>query len=217
MSYSPKIYMFDNSTGVDIPRNIDVYQVELLLGAIVSEIHNRITPCKLFCVFTPISEADIIVQSESDRELMSSTLQFGKRNYTVIAKESSIWYSDKAKKNIIISNTVQLPASELASLLRLYLNEVDIKTRNDEKNKKIEIYTVINTRRNVVLEKTPDLREAVLLCDKNPCCIIINREQEEIYRSAYGHKPIPYKHKNHTTRYKLRQKQDPDTFRLQLR
>lgn len=214
---NPTIYMYDNATGIDIPLQIDTYQVELLLGSTVSEIHKSILPCKLFCVFTPIADADFIVQSKEDEQILSDTIKFGKRNFKVITRESSIWYSDKASKNIIISDTVNIPQAELISILRLYLNEVSLRKIEAYKRQRQEIYSVINTRRNTILLKTPFIQEAKALCDKNPCCIIVDNKDTEIYKSAFGRKSIPYKQNNHVAKYKLRQKSDKDMFRINLR
>lgn len=217
---TPKIYMYDNSIGVDIPKSVDSYAVEVVLGTTVSEVLSRVEPCKLFCVFTPILDPDIIVPTKEDEELLSAVLNFGKYKFKIAVKESSIWYSDKAEKNIIFSNTVNLPSSELAAILRAYLNEVKLRKKeiNKQKQKRIEMYIVMSTRRkNNVLLKTPDFKEAKSICDKNPCCVIVNRNLEEIYRSSFSVGPKQYSKSNHIKIYKSNFPNNFDVFRFSLR
>ena len=213
-----KIYVYDNATGINIPQRVDVYPVELLLGSTISEIHTNINnDCKLFCVFTPISSADIIVQSKSDLEILSATLKFGKYSFTIEMQESSIWYSNNAEKNIIFSNTVDLPSTEIEAILKLYLNELNLKKKIETKRKRIEMYTVINTRRNNILLKTPNFQEAKYMCDQNPCCIIVNRDYEEIYRSSYRIKPDIKQKYDHIMKHKYTQQRNPDILKFRLR
>lgn len=175
------IYMFDNGTGREIPEKIDIYPVNLLLGNTISEVHNHVNHCQLFCVFTPIAEADIVVPDEATAEFIRSILNLSQYNYNVVVKSSSIWYCKQADNNIIFSNTVTLSASELATILRLYIN--DIRRKQPQV---LKMYRVIHIRTQKLLSKTPNWYDAKVVCDKNPCTMIVDNENNVLYKSLYG-------------------------------
>lgn len=190
------IYMFDNKTGRDIPEKIDIYPVNLLLGNSINEIHKYIQNCQLFCVFTHITDADIIVQNQYAAELLQSILSFGNYNYKIVLKDSNIWYCQRAENNIIFSDTVTLSASELATVLRLYLN--DFRKKQPEIKK---IYRVINVRTKRIISRTPNWYDAKNICDKNPGTIIIDNNNSIMYQSVYGKVKIPTKLASQSNKY----------------
>ena len=121
-----KIYMFDNNTGREIPEKINTQKVDLLLGSTVEEIHKLIIPkSSMLCIFTKIKDFDIIVPTENDANILRDFLNFGHYNYTVGVVKSSIWYSDKVSKNIIISDSVDMNKENIAFLLAVYLNFIN--------------------------------------------------------------------------------------------
>jgi len=187
-----KIYMFDNQTGRNIPKSVDTVDVELLIGSKISDIHNSIEKgSRLFCVFTPLNDVDIIVPSEYDAKILNDVLSFGKYNYKIEVKPSSIWYSNNADRNIIISDKVDLDENGISTMLRLYLDTVKKDKIASGEIHPIEMHSVFNIRSGKTLLKTPDYVEAKTICDKNPCCVIKNREGEIIYKSAYGRVSVP--------------------------
>lgn len=197
-----KIFAYDNNTGKDIPSKIDVYPVELLLGSSVSEIHSSITPCQMFCVFTNIDGVDFVVKTEDEKRILQVAIKFAKLSYTVEARENSIWYSDKADTNIIISNSVSMRARDMSTLLSIFLSEVKTFKKKEDAKKKGEIYIVCNTRNGNEILRTPNMDEAVAMCNKNPCCAVLNREEKIVYRSNFGKVAIPFNSRTHTARYK---------------
>ena len=199
---SIKIYAYDNNTGKDIPAKIDVFPVELLLGSSVSEIHKAITPCQMFCIFTSVEGVDFVVRTEDEKRILQNTLKFAKLSYKVEARSDSIWYTDKADINIIISNSVSMRAKELSTLLSIFLSSVKTFKKKEENKKRSEIYIVCNSRNGNELLTTPNMDEAVALCDKNPCCVVLNREEKVVYNSSFGKVSVPYNSRTHTARYK---------------
>lgn len=197
-----KIFAYDNNTGKDIPAKIDVYPVDLLLGSKISEIHESIVPCQMFCVFTPIEGVDFVVKTKEERDILQSAIKFAKLPYTAEVRENSIWYSNKADTNIIISNSVSMGAKDMSTLLSIYLSGVKTYRKKEEVKKRNEIYIVCNARSGTELIRTPVMDEAVRVCNKNPCCVVLNREEKVIYRSNFGKVAIPYDSRTHTARYK---------------
>ena len=71
------IYMYDNDTGVHLPNKIDTYPITLITKCpSVASVHNNICDCQLFCVFTKIQDADIVVQSENDAVILKKIIDF---------------------------------------------------------------------------------------------------------------------------------------------
>lgn len=197
-----KIFAFDNHTGKDIPSKIDVFPVDLLLGNSISEIHSNITPCQMFCVFTDIIGVDFVVRTKEEKNILQAAIKFAKLPYTVEARENSIWYSDKADINVIISNSVNMGARDMSTLLSIFLSEVKTFRKKEDAKKKGEIYIVCNTRNGNELLRTPNMDEAVAMCNKNPCCAVLNREEKVVYRSNFGKVAVPFNSRTHTARYK---------------
>ena len=215
---SIKIFAYDNNTGKDIPSKIDVFPVELLLGSSVSEIHSSITPCQMFCIFTAVDGVDFVVKTEDERRILQAAVKFAKLTYKVEVRESSIWYSDKADINIIISNSVSMRARDMSTLLSIFLSEMKTFKKGVENKKKKEVYIVCNVRSGSEILRTPNMDEAVAMCNKNPCCVVLNREEKVVYRSKYGKVAVPYNSKTHTARYKATHfKQNDGVFNIKER
>ena len=197
-----KIYMFDNNTGREIPEKIDTQKVDVLLGSTVADIHNNISnKSTMLCIFTKIKDIDFIVPTEKEAENLRGILDFGNYDYKVEAKATSVWYTNKVDKNIIISDNVDLSANKIAYLLAIYLNFINKDGSNVKKPG--NLYLVKNTRNSKIIYKTPKYAEAVSICNENPCTVIIDqRNNEVIYRSQYGRVQTPYTLKNTSARFK---------------
>ncbi len=197
-----KIYMFDNNTGREIPEKINTQKVDLLLGSTVTDIHNSIiNKSSMLCVFTKLNDADFIVPTEKDAEKLRNILDFGSYNYNVEVRKSSIWYTNKVDKNIIISDNVKLEVNKLSYLLAIYLNFIN--PDGSSVKKPGELYIVKNTRNSNEICKTPRYEEAISVCDKSPCTVVIKRStQEVVYKSQYGKVPITYTLNNTKSKFK---------------
>jgi hypothetical protein len=155
----------------------------------------------MLCVFTKLKDVDFIVSTEKDAEKLRGILNFGNYNYTVEAKKSSVWYTNKVDKNIIISDSVDFDANKISYLLAIYLNFIN--PDGTPVKKAGELYIVKNTRNSKEICKTPKYEEAVSVCDKSPCTVIIKRSTQEIvYRSQYGRVPINYTLNNTRSKFK---------------
>ena len=199
---SIKIFAYDNNTGKDIPSKIDVYPVELLLRNSISEIHSSISTCQMFCIFTAVDGVDFVVRTEDERRILQSAVKFAKLPYKVEVRENSIWYSEKADINIIISNSVRMRARDMSTLLSIFLSEMKTFKQGVDAKKRKEVYIVCNMRSGTEILRTPNMNEAVSTCDQNPCCAVLNREEKVVYKSKYGKVAIPYNSRTHTARYK---------------
>ena len=199
---SIKIFAYDNNTGKDIPSKIDVYPVELLLGNSISEIHSSISACQMFCIFTAVDGVDFVVRTEDERRILQAAVKFAKLPYNVEVRENSIWYSEKADINIIISNSVRMRARDMSTLLSIFLSEMKTFKQGVDAKKRKEVYIVCNMRSGTEILRTPNMDEAVSTCDQNPCCVVLNREEKVVYKSKYGKVAIPYNSRTHTARYK---------------
>lgn len=197
-----KIYIYDNNIGIDLPNKIDEYQIELLFGTNISDIHNQIqNDAILFCVFTALPEHDFIVQSVDECNNLQKILSFGKLSYNISIKDSSIWYPSNNIKTIIISNNVKISSNDICEIIKRYIQDsVDKKTKISNQSPKV-IYTVVNRRNSKILLKTPDKNEAIRVCNKNTCCIVIDDHSYIIHRSN-GSKAIIPKKSNHLELYK---------------
>jgi hypothetical protein len=182
------VVVYDNNTGRDLPTKIDVYNVDVLLGNTISQVIDSIeNNVKLFIVFTHLQNLDFVVYSNEDKEYLEELLSFGKYNYKVDKKDNSPWYTNKAEKCVIVSDSVTMDNKELSNLLSLFI----IKSNNTIQQK--EIYIVSNYRNRKALLKTPIYDEAVKRCDKEPCGVIVRRSDSVIiYRSKFGKVAIPY-------------------------
>lgn len=200
---SINIYAFDNYTGrINIPKKVGTYVVDIITAGTITQIQELIKASQLFFVFTKLPEGvDFIVKTEDERRVLQSGINFTKRKYTVKAEPESVWYLDKkVDHTVLIGETVTLGATDLGVLLSIFL--AGVKTTEESEKKKKEIYIVCNRRNGKELLRTPQFDEAVNLCNKNPCCIVLNRAEEVVYTSNYGKVAIPYNSKTHTARYK---------------
>ena len=198
-----KIYMFDNNTGREMPEKINTQKVDLLLGSTVTDIHNAIiNKSSMLCIFTKINDnIDFIVPTEKEAEKLREILDFGNYDYIVEAKKSSVWYTNKVDKNIIISDNVKLNANKISYLLAIYLNYINIDGSSIKKPG--ELYIIKNTRNSNEIYKTPKYEEAISICNKSPCTVIIKRStQEIIYKSQYGKVSANYTLNNTKSKFK---------------
>lgn len=189
------IYMYDNHTGVTIPSKIDTLPITVLTGNTVSDLHKAIEPySKLFCVFTTIKDADIIVPTEEEANIVKRILDMNQsKEYKVEVKESVSWYTDKVDKNIIISGDL-MDEKMISSFFTIYLDLLKDINKVISRIKEVkqfvsnnrEIYYVMNTRTNKVTIKVPRLEDAKRICNENPCLVVKNRQGKIIYRSNYG-------------------------------
>ena len=179
-----KICFYNNYTNLDTPNKIDVYPVSNLLGDTVEDIKSKIKSCDLFCVFTHVQDADIVVPTDEDKDIIQIILNRTGRKEVVDTRKDSIWYSSNSEKNIIISDTCDFLAADINSILYNFLKMTD--ALNQRNIKPVEMYIVQNTRNGEVLIKTPNKEEAVSVCDRHPCCVIKTRDDTIIYTSRYG-------------------------------
>ena len=198
------IYVFDNNTGKDVPKTINRTPVELLFGDSISKVKSNIEgDADLFCIFTNINNEDIIVQSEIDKRFMIDILKFGKLDHKISVKESSIWYSNNTLRNIIITSNVNIDSDQLSLLLEAYISKVKDFINTAPKQEKRSMYIVSNIRNSREIMRTPDLDEAVKICDTNPCSVVTTRDKEVVYKSGFGKVAVPTKD-NHTIQYKAK-------------
>lgn len=215
---SIKIYAFDNFTGqINIPKKVGTFPVEVTTAATISQIKDTIDKAQLFFVFTKLpSKYDFVVKTEDEKRILQNALNYTKHNkYTVSCEPESIWYLDKkVDHTVIISSDVDIHGTDLGVLLSIFLS--GIRDAESYAKKKREVYIVINKRSSVELLRTPLFDEAVLLCNKNPCCVVLNRAEEVVYRSNYGKVAIPYNSKTHTAKYKAEHfKQNNGIFKIE--
>lgn len=207
------IYIYDNDIGIHLPEKIDTYPLTLITKcSSITSIHNNICDCQLFCVFTKIQDADIIVQSESDVAILKNIIDFGKYQYKIECHKSSIWFTNKAAHNMIISDRVKLSSNELYTLLKMYINEILISAP-----KKYNSYRVINFRNGKQLMKTPDKQSAIAECNNTPCSIVVDNTGTEIYRTKFGKVSVSKATANKQMRkYNLFQQSNTGVFKVKL-
>lgn len=200
---SIKIYAFDNFTGqINIPKKIGTFPVEVTTAATVSQLKEIIDAAQLFFVYTKLpAKYDFVVKTEEEKRILQNALNYTKHKYNVACETESIWYFDrKVDHTVIIGDNVDIHGTDLGVLLSIFLS--GIRDAESYAKKKREVYIVINKRSSVELLRTPLFDEAVNLCNKNPCCVVLNRAEEVVYRSNYGKVAVPYNSKTHTARYK---------------
>lgn len=183
-----KIYMFDNHTGKNLPSKIGAIIPDILLFASsIGELHKAITKdSKMFCVVTPLKDADFVVPTEGDKKILDEILAFGNYDCTVIVEPSSSWYTIKVWKNIIVSGDIPLDTNQFATLLNMYLEAcADYEKREDAK-KRVIIFTIVNTRSGKEIYKTPSLDEAIRKCNNNPCHVVKDKDGNIVYTSKFG-------------------------------
>jgi hypothetical protein len=202
------IYIFDNNTGVDLPNKVDVYPVEILLGSNVSEIKGSVpSSAKIFCVFTHLKDCDFVVSNAEDANRLKDILDFGKLDYTIGVKPTSMWYSS-AKINLIISDSVNINQNQIAMIISSMIGITNIDGTINKTTIAKEMYLIFNIRNSKVLFRTPKYTEAVKICDQNPCCVIKQKSNGEIiYKSMYGRVSIPTKSETQISKYKARMHQ----------
>jgi hypothetical protein len=206
-----KIYFYNNYTNLPLPEKIDVYPVSNLLGDTIEDIKSKINPnTNLFCVFTHIQDADIVVPNDEDKDIIQMILNRSGRKEVVETKTESIWYCDKVEKTIIFSDTCKFLAADINSILYNFLKMTDV--LNQRNIKPVEMYIVQNTRNSEVLIKTPNKEEAISVCDKNPCCVIKTRDETIIYRSRYGRTSLT----SSIRRAKAKQSQSNGVFHIKI-
>jgi len=185
-----KIYAYNNNTELDLPEKIGSTVVDYLVGKSVSEIQKSISSsATMFIVFTHIESADIIVPNQDDADTIQSILSMSKlAGAKIRVNPTSIWYSKKAKKNIIISDTFKASILELSGLLLTFVADTIAEERKSRK-----MYKVKNTRNSKVILTTPIYNNAKLKCDSTPCTVILDETGTTVYVSKYGKVAIPPK------------------------
>ena len=192
-----KLYMYDNNTGIIIPNKLGTVPIEVLIADSVKGLHNLIeNKSKLFCVFTHIPDADIIVPNEHEVSIVKKILELDSsdKEYVVIAKSSVSWYTDKVEKNIVISDSVKMDDKMFSSFFTIYLDMLkdinkgvshvqEVKT---QRTIRPDIYYVVNTRTNKINIKVPKLDDAKKICDQNPCLVVKDKTGKVIYKSKFG-------------------------------
>ena len=192
-----KLYMYDNNTGIIIPNKIGTVPIEVLTADSVKGLHNLIeNRSKLFCVFTHVPDADIVVPDEHEVNIVKKILELDSsgKEYNVIAKASVSWYTDKAEKNIIISDSVKMDDKMFSSFFTIYLDMLkdinkgvsrvqEVKTQHSTRP---DIYYVVNTRTNKINIKVPKLDDAKKICDQNPCLVVKDKTGKVVYKSKFG-------------------------------
>ena len=192
-----KLYMYDNNTGIIIPNKIGTVPIEVLTADSVKGLHNLIeNRSKLFCVFTHVPDADIVVPDEHEVNIVKKILELDSsgKEYNVIAKASVSWYTDKAEKNIIISDSVKMDDKMFSSFFTIYLDMLkdinkgvsrvqEVKTQHPTRP---DIYYVVNTRTNKINIKVPKLDDAKKICDQNPCLVVKDKTGKVVYKSKFG-------------------------------
>lgn len=201
---SIKVYAFDNYTGrISLPKKVGTYPVDVVTAGILSEIDKTIDNAQLFFVFTKLPESyDFVVRTEDEKTALQASVNFTKQRYNVKCESSSVWYLNGQVDHTVLinSDSVTMSNTDIGVLLSIFLS--NIKSKEDSKAKKKEIYIVCNMRSGTELLRTPNMDEAVALCNKNPCCAVLNRAEEVVYRSKYGKVAVPYSTRTHTARYK---------------
>lgn len=192
-----KLYMYDNNTGIIIPNKIGTVPIEVLTADSVKGLHNLIeNRSKLFCVFTHVPDADIVVPNEHEVNIVKKILELDSsgKEYNVIAKASVSWYTDKAEKNIIISDSVKMDDKMFSSFFTIYLDMLkdinkgvsrvqEVKSQHPTRP---DIYYVVNTRTNKINIKVPKLDDAKKICDQNPCLVVKDKTGRVVYKSKFG-------------------------------
>lgn len=195
-----KIYMFDNHTGKEFPIKVGTTPVEGLLAPSISELHKLIDKdSRMFCAYTTIKDYDIIVPTLQDKTILEALSSFGRYNFKIKVESESIWYTKKVWKNIILSGDIDLEARDISTLLNLFISTAkEVEKKTDDKPR--DIYIVKNNRNGKEIVRTPDRQEAISVCDRNPCNIVINRDGDLVYTSQFGR--VTPNSKNHTKVYK---------------
>lgn len=205
MAGRTSIYAFDNNTGMDIPTKVDVYPVEILLGTNVNEVKSGVLPgAKIFCVFTKLQDYGFVVPTKELADKLQNILTFGKIRYEIGVKDTSMWYSDNASINLLISSSCKLRADQISMIISSMIGLTSEDGSSLQKEIP-EMYIIVNTRNSRVIHRTLQYTEAVKLCDKNPCTMIVQRSDNRvIYKSMYGKVNIPTTNETQMSKYKSR-------------
>ena len=189
------LYLYDNNTGIDIPVKYGNFEATVLLGKTLHEVKDQIGKKSIgFCVFTNITGVDYIVPTVSDKEYLSNILDSHLLNGNIEVKESSMWYSNNANKNIII-NPSNKDESVIRTILIGYFGiipniEKKIISKNVTEYSAIT-YSVVNTRNNKILLKGTRLDLLKSVCDKSPCACIKDDKGNVVYRTKFSKTIIP--------------------------
>lgn len=190
------LYIYDNNTGIDIPVKFGRYEATVLLGKTLNEVKDQISKNAIgFCVFSNNpDDIDFIVPTTHDKDFLSEILDSHLISGSIEVRESSMWYSETAKKNIIINPTGK-DISSIRSILIGYFGilpniEESIKPKNVTKYEPTG-YAIVNTRNNKVLLKGTRLDLLKGICDKSPCCCIKDNNGNIVYRTRFAKATIP--------------------------
>ena len=198
-----KIYFYNHNTSVNIPEKIDdKFPISILTGDSINKVLNQISDkAAIFCVYTNSIKYDFVVPSETEAaivEKMLKTVGYDTESIQINVAAKSMWYSPKAKKNIIISGAIPFD-NKLESFFLLYL---DLLNKSLEEDNKIRVRTVkyvnsnsmfyiMNTRNKKILMKTPNIEDAKRVCNENPCCVVKNNKGEVVHRSMFSRVTVP--------------------------
>ena len=197
-SLANNLYLYDNNTGIDIPVKFgNRYEATVLLGKTLNDVKNQIAKNSIgFCVFssTGLDNIDFVVPTSYDREFLSEILDSHLIPGNIEVRESSMWYSDNARKSIII-NPINKNSSTIRTILIGYFNILP-KIEESIKPKNVTVYesstySVVNTRNNKVLMKGTRLDLLKGICDKSPCCCIKDINGNIVYRTKFWKVTIP--------------------------
>ena len=190
------LYLYDNNTGIDIPVKFgNRFEATVLLGKTLNDVKDQIEKKSIgFCVFTNITGIDYIVPTVSDREYLSNILDSHLLPGNIEVKESSMWYSENANKNIII-NPTNKDESTIRTILIGYFGiipaiEKNIVSKNVTEYSNIT-YSVVNTRNNKILIRGTRLDLLKSVCDKSPCACIKDDKGNIVYRTKFSKVTIP--------------------------
>lgn len=199
------IFAFDNGTGMDIPEKVDVYPVSILLGSSVADVKANVpSTAKIFCVFTKLQDDyGFVVKTEEHAERLRKILTFGKIRYTVGVQPSSMWYTD-AGINLIVSSTCKLRADQIAMIISAMCG-ITAEDGTAVKKNTSEMYMIVNIRNSKIIYRTTKYTEAVKVCDRNPCCIVLKRGSDQIvYKSMYGKVTVPSSSETQMSKYRAK-------------
>lgn len=197
-----KIYFYNHNTSINIPEKIDKFPVSVLTGDSIGKVLDQIADRSLvFCVFTNSIKYDFVVPSETEVsivEKMLKTVGYDMENITINVAPRSMWYSQKTKKNIIISGNIPFD-DKLQSFFLVYLDLLNLSIEDNTKPRvktvnfvnKSSMYYIINTRTKKILMKTPRIEDAKKVCNENPCCVVKTAKGEIIHRSTFSRVTIP--------------------------
>lgn len=198
-----KIYFYNHNTSINIPEKIDKFPTIVLNGDSIGRVLEQIADKSLlFCVFTNSIKYDFVVPSETEAktvEKMLKTVGYNIEDIKINVASRSMWYSQKTKKNIIISGNIPFD-DKLQSFFLVYLDLLNASLSEDDNKPRVKtikysntssMYYIMNTRTKRILMKSPVLEDAKRICNENPCCVVKNAKGEIVHKSTFSRVAIP--------------------------